>query len=198
MKKLILASASPRRCLLLEQLGLKYCQKISNVREDFNHNLKAVQYVKHLALIKAKDVAQEVGEGIVIGADTVVVHRGRILGKPADIKDAEEMLKMLSGNAHFVLSGLALVDAGTGRHKAEHELTKVYFRTLTADEIKKYISTGEPMDKAGSYAIQGVGAILVERIEGCYNNVVGLPTARLVCMLHDFGVDVWESMGRKK
>jgi len=195
MKKIILASASPRRVELLNKLGLRFMQKVSSVSEDEAENLPPIRLVEKLALDKAKDVARRIDGGVVIGADTAVVFEDRILGKPADFCEAVEMLKMLSGNTHEVISGIALVDAETGKYLVEHELTEVSFRDLTVEEIENYVRTGEPMDKAGAYGIQGIGAILVRGIRGCYNNVVGLPLTKLVEMLGRFGVDIWETIG---
>ncbi|NLK01333.1 MAG: septum formation inhibitor Maf [Clostridia bacterium] len=198
MEKLILASASPRRVQLLKQIGLGFHQKISSTCEDIGHDLDPEQYVKHLALVKAQDVAGQLDQGFIIGADTVVVHNGEILGKPIDSGDARRMLKELSGGTHHVISGVALVDAGTGKYLVDHESTKVHFKSLSPREIESYTATGEPMGKAGAYAIQGLGAVLVEGIEGCYNNVVGLPITKLIKMLRDFGVDIWEGTGEGK
>lgn len=139
--------------------------------------------VKGLVLSKARDVARKVKEGIVIGADTVVVYKGKILGKPSDEADTERMLRRLSGREHEVMIGLAIVDIDRSEEAVECVKTKVKFRRLSPKEIKEYIATGEPLDKAGAYGVQGKGAALVESIEGCYYNVVGLPLAKLVEML---------------
>lgn len=144
--------------------------------------------VKGLALSKARDVARKVKEGIVIGADTVVVYEGKILGKPSDEADAEKMLRKLSGREHEVITGLAIVDVDRNEEAVECVKTKVKFRRLSPEEIKEYVATGEPLDKAGAYGVQGKGAALVESIEGCYYNVVGLPLAKLVEMLKSLGV----------
>jgi len=144
--------------------------------------------VKGLALSKARDIARKVKEGIVIGADTVVVYGGKILGKPRDEADAEKMLRKLSGRKHEVMTGLAIVDVDQNEEAVECVKTKVKFRKLSSGEIKEYVATGEPLDKAGAYGVQGKGAALVESIEGCYYNVVGLPLAKLVEMLKSLGV----------
>ena len=127
-------------------------------------------------------MAEKVEDGLVIGADTVVVLGDEILGKPASREEAEEMLACLSGRTHRVVTGLAVVDAGSKRFVLSHETTEVTFRRLTRAEIASYVASGEPMDKAGAYGIQALGSLLVEAIRGCYFNVVGLPLARLAKM----------------
>lgn len=197
LKKIILASASPRRVEMLGMLGIPFEQKISQVHETLDYNSSPEEFARALALTKARDVAAREKEGLVIGADTIVLHRGRILGKPKDREDAASMLRALSGTRHQVISGLALVDAGTGEEKVDHRVTDVIFRHLSDGEINGYIDTGEPMDKAGGYGIQGIGSILVKEICGCYSNVVGLPLTLLVEMLKDMGVDVWCCISNK-
>ncbi|MEW5899119.1 MAG: Maf family protein, partial [Bacillota bacterium] len=149
-----------------------------------------------LAERKATAAAREVSEGLVIGADTIVVCQGRILGKPAGTEDAEKMLSFLQGKEHDVYTGLAVLQKPSLRMVTAHERTKVKFKPLNPEQIRRYAATGEPLDKAGAYAIQGLGAVLIESIEGCYFNVVGLPLALLAEILLEFGVDVLE-MGRK-
>jgi len=190
MPDLILASASPRRRDLLQQLGLKFSVQVSNVDETIDESLAPGRLVESLARQKAQHVACMVKTGIVIGADTVVVQDNSILGKPAGPEEAAAMLRRLSGTSHRVMTGVALIDAATGREKVEHEVTTVWFRELQDREIANYIAGGEPVDKAGAYGIQGLGSIFVRGIEGCYFNVVGLPLARLAAMLRDFGITV--------
>lgn len=148
--------------------------------------------VEALALRKAQAVAQErhvSGEdGIVIGSDTIVVLDGEVLGKPHDEADAERMLTSLQGRSHEVYTGVALVRAADGRQEVSHRVTTVHMTAWTQEQIRRYIATGEPMDKAGSYAIQGIGATLVTGIEGCYFNVVGLPLSLLTDMLKMFDI----------
>ena len=187
MKEIILASASPRRRELLQQIGLEPKVMPSDVNEEEIEAASPAETVEKLALKKAGVVAETVRDGLVIGGDTLVVMRNRILGKPQHEGEAEEMLHLLSGNCHLVMSGLAIVDAETGCCRFTHDTTKVFFRKLSEAEIKGYIRSGEPFDKAGAYGIQGLGALLVERIEGCYFNVVGLPIAHLVSLLKQFG-----------
>jgi len=179
-KKLILASASPRRRQLLRQIGLTFQVIPSSVDEsnDVYHDPSAS--VQAIALRKARDVAASVEDGIVIGADTQILMDDEVLGKPEDAADAVRMLSKLSGRTHRVITGVALVDAGTSFEETWVETTLVTFRKLSDDEISDYVETGEPMGKAGAYGIQGGAAAFVEKIEGCYFNVVGLPLAKLV------------------
>jgi septum formation protein len=195
--RIILASASPRREALLTQTGLPFRVEPSGVSEEAAGRFgNPASFVEQAALAKAEEVASRVGDGLVLGADTVVVIGGEALGKPATPADARKMLALLSNATHEVYTGLALVLVSSGsivRRRVDHEMTRVTFRALTPEDIEGYMATGEPMDKAGGYGIQGRGAALVERIEGCYFNVVGLPLARLVEMLREFGVSVWEA-----
>jgi septum formation protein len=141
------------------------------------------------ATAKARSVTEKLSEGLVIGADTVVVIDEVILGKARDDGEAEAMLRILSGKAHRVLTGLTVVDAETGRKDSSVVETKVWLHSLTDEDMETYIGTGEPIGKAGGYAIQGAGGRLIEKIEGSYENVVGLPISRLLRMLEDFGFD---------
>lgn len=192
-----LASASPRRRELLQQLGLDFTVVVSNVDEGdgAGENLGPAALVETLALKKASAVAGELDRGLVIGSDTVVVWRDRIMGKPRDREDALEMLSCLQGDEHSVYSGLAVINAGSGLTQVSHERTRVFFRPAGTEELLMYVATGEPVDKAGAYAIQGLGSVFVNGIQGCYSNVVGLPLARLARALKDFGVDVLERPG---
>ena len=191
--RLVLASASPRRTALLSQIGLTFEVRPSDVVEPPHSafpDKRGDAVTQKLALRKARDVAQHYNEGIIIGADTLVSLNGRLLGKPADDADALAMLTQLSGTSHEVITGVALVDAATERTVVWAETTQVYFRKLHSTEIADYIATGEATDKAGAYGIQGRGAAFVNRIEGCYFNVVGLPLASLVEHLSNFQSDV--------
>lgn len=175
-EKLILASKSPRRAEILQSVGWPFAQIAANVDETRNKSEDAIVYVKRLAQTKAATVARQVGNGLVLGADTVVVIAGEILGQPRDEEDARRMLKLLNGEWHEVLTGVALVRAGeTSRTLVDHQSTRVRFCEMSAEEIDWYVSTGEPSDKAGAYAIQGRGAIFIEEIAGDYFNIVGLP-----------------------
>jgi septum formation protein len=184
----ILASNSPRRRELLAQIGMTFLVAPANVDESLRDGETPKDYAERLALDKARAVASGRKEGVVIAADTIVVVGDAILGKPTDAADARHMLSVLSGREHEVITGLAVVDAATGRSAARTSVTRVWFRDLSDREIAAYVATGEPLDKAGSYGIQERGALLVERIEGCYSNVVGLPLSLLGEMLREFGV----------
>ncbi len=180
---LILASASPRRAELLKQAGIPFRQIISGVNENLDDPADPQEHVRELSRRKAEDVARQISSGIVLGADTVVVLNGQILGKPSDEKEAAKMLRLLSGRTHQVYTGLTLIHVADKTSVSHVEVTEVTFRKLSNDEIAAYVATGEPLDKAGSYGIQGRGALLVSGIKGCYFNVVGLPMAGLLTAL---------------
>lgn len=184
----VLASASPRRKELLSLIFDDYRVLPSRFDEDeVPDELPPADHVQHSALMKARDVAAANPHSLVIGADTIVVVDSRILGKPKDTTEAAEMLNMLGGRTHQVYSGIALIRNGV--EKTAFESTDVTFRPLSPELIARYIATGEPMDKAGAYAIQGKGSVLIEGIKGCYFNVVGLPIYRLSRMLEDTGIE---------
>lgn len=188
---LILASKSPRRRELLVQMGLTDFQIHPAMGEEVAPpGLTPPELVQALALHKAREVAQHHAQAgdLVIGADTIVVLDGQVLGKPRDEAHALEMLTTLAGRAHHVYTGVAVLQ--DGQELAQVEDTTVWFRDASPEELKRYIATGEPMDKAGAYGIQGRGGLLVSRIEGDYTNVVGLPIVRLATMLAGFGVTV--------
>ena len=179
-EKLLLASKSPRRAEILRAVGWEFEVVAANVDETLDASEDAISYVKRLATIKAEAVARKFPGGLVLGADTVVVIDEEILGQPRDDGDARRMLRLLSGRWHMVLTGVALVRFGNPpRMLVEHATTRVRFCEMSVDEIDRYVSTGEPQGKAGAYAIQGKGALLIEGIQGDYFNVVGLPV-RLV------------------
>ena len=195
-KRIILGSASPRRRELLEQIGVEFEVKVSGKEEVYySHDPAAI--VKELALMKAENVAEELGAAdtqekdlIVIGADTVVVLDGEILGKPKDEADAERMLKALQGRSHDVYTGAAFLTYGRNGDKEVCSYavgTRVFVNPMTENEIRAYIATGEPMDKAGAYGIQGRFAAYIEKIEGDYYNVVGLPVSRVYETLKELG-----------
>jgi len=183
----VLASASPRRKMLLEMIGLRHTVMLPSFEEEsVDCDVPPVRVLK-LAREKAHEVKTSVARGVVLGADTLVVHGGRILEKPSSREDAVSMLSLLSNNWHEVYTGLHLIDVDTGRDACGYEVTRVRFRDICDTEIDVYLETGEPMDKAGSYGIQGFGAVFIDRIEGCYFNVVGLPLTRLMMLLHKLG-----------
>jgi len=186
--KIILASNSPRRRELLAQIGLSFIVAPADVDESVLPGESPEAYAARVALDKARTAAQRAMQGIIIAADTIVVADGSILGKPSGTADARRMLSMLSGNVHEVITGLAVLDAASGRSAVRTSVTRVWFRDLSDREIDAYVATGEPLDKAGAYGIQERGALFVERIEGCYSNVVGLPLSQLGEMLRDHGV----------
>ncbi len=185
---LILASQSPRRKYLLEQAGLTFRVIPSRIDESKLPLSAPADYVRQLAEAKAMDVAGNHHDSWVLGADTIVAVGERMLGKPASARDAREMLKRLSGKTHQVYTGFCLVQHSGSRRIADTVRTDVVFKTLTAREIDWYINTGEPFDKAGAYAIQGMGTFLVRRINGSYTNVVGLPVCEVVEILLREGV----------
>lgn len=191
MKKIILASKSPRRIKLLRQLGLKFVIDPSDYHEDMSLPMPPRSLAKYLALEKGRAVVRKHRGGIVIAADTFVYLNGRILGKPVNENEAVHHLKSISGRFHTVYSGIAVIDVKTGRHLTESEETKVKIKKLSPHEIHAYVATGEPLDKAGAYAIQGLGGALVEEIEGDYFNVIGLPISKLSILLKKFGVQIF-------
>lgn len=178
MKHIILASGSPRRKEILDLAELDFGVMPSNA-EEITTKTAPHEVVMELALIKAKDIYEKTDkQSMVVGADTVVAYQGQILGKPADKEDAKRMLFMLSGQTHEVYTGVCVIEDGEA--KTFYEETKVTFYEISEDEIDHYIETGEPMDKAGSYGIQGKAAVFIKGIEGDYYNVVGFPIARFL------------------
>lgn len=193
--RLVLASGSPRRRELLEQIGLPFTIVPSGAEEKTDPALSPRLTVQALSLLKAADVAAaQDKQALVIGADTIVVLNNDILTKPRDAADAEAMLRRLSGQCHSVLTGLTVLRCADGKSISVTEETKVYFKKLSASEIHSYVATGEPLDKAGGYGIQGLGGLFIDKIEGDYYNVVGLPLARLGDILQkEFEINlIWE------
>lgn len=190
--KIVLASASERRKELLSRLIDNFEIKISDFDEKivkFEGNCDA--YVKKLALCKAASIRDKLNyPAIVIGCDTIVYQNGKVLGKPKDKEEAFSMLMSLSQNKHEVYSGLAVINAYTGEIVQESICTEVYFSKLSEKQVLDYIESGDPMDKAGAYGIQGYGGIFVEKISGCYYNVVGLPINKLYFILKGMGVNL--------
>lgn len=186
--KIILASQSPRRRELLERMGVtEFEVRPAQGEERVDPNLTPAQLVEQLSVQKAREIAAQEPEALVIAADTVVAVDDKVLGKPADRQDAVAMLTQLSGRSHTVYTGVTVCRGVEER--TEHEATEVVFCPLTPEQIQAYVDTFEPMDKAGSYGIQGRGCVLVEGIRGDYYNVVGLPVCRLAQMLRQFGVE---------
>lgn len=192
MKKIILASSSPRRKDLLLHIGLEFEIDPSNYEEDMSLKLEPKELAEYLSLEKAKDVAQRHKDSIIISADTIVVVEGEVFGKPKTPERARYMLEKLSNKAHSVITAFAIIDTETNKQISKSVETKVYFKNLSEEEINNYIASGEPLDKGGAYAIQGLAGLFVEKIEGDYFNIVGLPIMPLAQELKNFGINVWE------
>ena len=192
MKPLILASASPQRHKLMTILGLPFIVYPSKAEEIARLTHSVGHFVKRNALRKARDVAGHFKSGLVIGADTVV-YSGykRLILKPNNLAEAKRKLKELMARPHWVYSGVALMDAATGKTLVDYEKTRVHMTKLTDAQIDHYHKLVPPVDKAGGFDIEGKGALFIHRIEGCYFNVVGLPLAKLAQMLKKFGVEIW-------
>jgi septum formation protein len=187
-KKLILASRSPRRKALLEGLGLTFDICPAEVDEGIKEGESPKAHTMRLAAEKAERAALARGEGLIIGADTVVVIDEAILGKPGNLKEAKRMLKRLSGRTHTVVTAFCVLDKLSGKKIKRAVESRVKIKEMTGEEIDDYLKTGEPLDKAGAYAIQGIGKFMVEGVEGSYTNVVGLPMEELEETLMEFGV----------
>jgi len=185
---LILASASPRRKELLKQIGLEFKVFPSHIDEYIDNNLPIEGQVEKLAVDKAKEVFSHFPDSIILGADTVVVLDDKIIGKPENTLNAIQMLKKLRGKEHMVITGVAVLRSG--KKAVGHKKTYVSIKEVTDSVITKYVESGEPMDKAGAYAIQGLGALLVEGIIGDFSNVVGLPLGLTASLLSELGFNV--------
>jgi septum formation protein len=187
LPKIILASASPRRAEILRTVGWPFETLTVDIDETRREGEDATDYVQRLALEKAEAAAAQRGDLTVIGADTTVAIDGHILEKPTDEADAARMLRLLNNRWHKVMTGVAVVDRTNSVTRVAHEETEVKFAPLSDAEIQWYVASGEPMDKAGAYAIQGLGARFIERIKGDYFNVVGLPVRLLYEMMRSMG-----------
>jgi septum formation protein len=190
MRNIILASTSPRRKALLEQLGLKFKVDARALEDTGLAGLEPGELVKAISLKKAESVAGCYPDAIIIAADTVGIIEGRIIGKPHTQKAARAMLTSLSGKAHTVITGFTVLDTANRKIVTQSVETTVWMKRLTASEIESYVATGEPLDKAGAYAIQRRGAALVEKIDGDFFNVVGLPLYALAEVLKELGINV--------
>jgi septum formation protein len=187
-KKIILASGSPRRKELLEKAGLVFDIVISDYEENMSLPLSPSELAKYLSRGKAEAVAQRVENAVIISADTFISHKGKIIGKPHVPEKAKEMLRNFSGKTHSVITGFTIHDTADKKTISRAVETKVFFRELTDEEIDGYVATGEPLDKAGAYAIQGGASGFIEKIEGDYDNVVGLPVGEVLKILFgEFG-----------
>ncbi|MHB1462130.1 MAG: Maf family protein [Armatimonadota bacterium] len=195
--EIILASASPRRTELLSQLGVQFLVLPADVDETIDDTLSPAEMVRELARRKATAIADQYPDSLVLGADTLVAYQQHVLGKPDDAAHALQMLRLLNGQCHQVHTGIALICQTQRVMVVKSESTDVFFRHVDEGLLKRYVATGEPMDKAGAYAIQGYGATLVERVCGCYNNVVGLPTALLCRELEALGIPLLPEYGSR-
>lgn len=194
MRKIYLASDSKARKKLLNILGLKFKVLPSRIEDEHMSGSSFAEIVKKNAFLKAQDVANRVKSGVVIAADTIVVQENKIFGKPKDLIDARKMLKKLSSKPQWLYTGIAVIDVDNGKIKIAHEKTKIFMDKLSDNQINNYFSQVSPLDKAGSFDIQGKGAFFIRRIEGCFYNVVGLPLRRLYLMLKELGVKVFSFM----
>ncbi len=192
MRKIILASASPRRREILGITGLKFTVCKGDYEEDLGLSLRPRELARFLSRKKAESVAHRYKNAIIIAADTFIVFRDKVLGKPHTGKEAERMLRALSGKAHSVITGFTIMDTGGGKRLSKSVETKVCFRKLDKKEISVYVRSKEPLDKAGAYAIQGLGAVFIRKIDGDFFNVMGLPLYALTESLKKFGVYVFK------
>lgn len=186
--RVVLASSSPRRRELLSQAGIQFSIIVSGCDETPIPNESAREMVERLALVKAQAVAENEPEAFVVGADTTVFIDGEALGKPESVAEAEQMLAKIAGRTHEVWGGIAIVHREKGIARVWSHMTKVTMTSLSPETIAWYVQSGEPMDKAGAYAIQGLGLQFVEKVEGSYSNVVGLNISELVQVLQELGV----------
>jgi len=191
MRRIILASKSKARRDLLRQIGLRITVAESKFEEKRTIRRRCSDLVIENALAKAKEVAKRFDSGIVISADTVVLVGRKIIGKPKDLKDAFKTIKLLTKSTQWVYTGVAVLDIDRNKVLTDYEKTKIYMYKLSDQQIKNYFKRVSPLDMAGSFDIQGLGAIFIDRIEGCFYNVVGLPLAKLAKMLKRLGVDIF-------
>ncbi len=190
-KKIILASASPRRQTLFHQIGFDFEVRQSSIEEVFDKTKTPEENVIRLAEAKVLDIAKEIDDAFIIGADTIVVLNGEMMGKPVDDADAFRMLNKLSGREHKVFTGFAIVDKPSNKIVSNVEITSVKFRDLEDEEILEYVKSKSPADKAGAYGIQDdYGAVFVERINGCFYNVVGFPLTKFYITLQKFQKEI--------
>lgn len=195
-RKIILASKSPRRDELLKRIGLHFEVKTSDFDESSVNAHSPVEHVEILSRGKAKSVAEEHKDAIVIGADTVIVIDGEIIGKPTSEENAVEILKRLSGKSHLVVTGFTIIDTQFNQTSTKTVESKVYFKELNEAEIEAYVKTGEPMDKAGGYGMQDKAGIFIQNVEGDFFNVVGLPIFALCEELKHYGVNVIDNWNK--
>lgn len=190
MKKIILASASPRRKEILSKIRIPFEVKVSSYEEDMTLKMLPSDLSEYLSLGKAKLVAEDNSDAIIIAADTFVVCGKNVLGKPKNELLAREMLNMLNGKESSIITGVTIIDDSNDHVVSFHEITRVLMKNVSSEVIGAYINTGEPLEHAGGYSIQGMGALLIERIDGDFFNAMGLPLKRVVEELEDFGIKV--------
>lgn len=196
MKKIVLAPASPRRKEILALAGLRFSVEPSDYEETLDNAIKPHNLAKRLSLKKARAVAGKYRDALIIAADTFIVFKGKLSGKPHTSKEARKMLTMLNGKSHSAITGYTVLDTRTGKKITRSIETKVWFKKMSSQELDAYVATKEPLDKAGAYAIQSCGAMIVKKIEGDYLNVVGLPLFDLTDSLKKFGINLlsgWRS-----
>ena len=191
MRRIVLASKSKARQKLLRQIGLKFQIAESCVKEEDTLKGRCGDFVIRNALKKARDIASNLDSGVVIGADTVVLVGKTIIGKPKTMADAYRALRTLSKKPQWVYTGIAVIDVDTGKVYTDYEKTKVYMYKLTDKQIGRYFRKISPFDKAGSFDVQGPGSIFIDRIEGCFYNVVGLPLAKLAKIFKKIGIEIF-------
>lgn len=189
-RKIILASKSKPRKTILTATGLKFEVQKSSYKEDMNEKIPAYKLVQKLALGKAQNIAKKHENAIIIGADSFVVLDKEFLGKPHTAKRAKEMLKKISGKKHQLITGIAIIDTKKDKTITDYDITEVYFKKLSEKDIDLYIKTKEPLKKAGGYAVQGAGSVLIEKINGNHTNVIGLPTNKIYKHLLKLGVNI--------
>lgn len=192
MKRIILASESPRRKELLERLRLKFKVEPAAIDESAFNSLDGRKMAMELSRRKAEVVAANHRNAVVIAADTVVILGNQVMGKPRNRSEAKQMLRALSGKPHVVVTAFTAIDSRTKKTLTDTAETTVYVKPLLPEDIDAYVRTGEPLGKAGAYAIQGLGSVIVEKIEGDYFNVVGMPLSKLAGSLKLLGINVWE------
>jgi nucleoside triphosphate pyrophosphatase len=190
--KIILASQSPRRYDLLKMIGLDFEVKPSNIIEMNHDELPPLEYAMFNAKEKAKVVAEQYPDSMIISADTIVIHDNHILEKPEDESNAYEIINKLNGNEHQVITAFGIVIKNQNIWNFDYETTQVIFRNLSSDKIKEYIETGESLDKAGGYGAQGMGSLLIERVEGCFYNVVGFPLGKFYVMYENILIELMD------
>ncbi len=190
MRNIVLASGSPRRKEILSKLRIPFVIAESGYEENMGLKIDPIELAKHLSAGKARFIADKHLDALIIAADTFVVFGDQVLGKPKTEERAKEMLRMLNGKEHSIITGVTILDTGNNQESSFHGVTKVFMKEVTEDTIVAYVKTGEPLDKAGAYALQEMGALLIKRIEGDFFNAMGLPLAQLAHELQEFGVKV--------